>query len=344
MAGNFVKIRRGVLQHLHENRLTFSEFGVFQLLLLQADAATGVVWTNSQKIAGMFNDTVNQRVIMDALSGLKKEGYIKSFQQTGSRGSYPILINKYEVTVGGLKGGLTNANQTVDWKQVVVAAGSHDVADEESDEATDKVSDEVTPYSRTVDSKTERAGDSNSTVPGTAGSSQVNGEGQKQKNTENMKPARTISDSDLKLIKTDWIDIFGDYPYNPDDMVKLLQNYHVEDIIGVMWWLLYIHKSKGDFNWAKNIHSSGDYARCFKGMFPQYLKCGGADTALALAKKIKDSQVEQDKKNTHFCLDCRATWKKGQPGNHKTFCPRYVPGGAEVSFVDDMKEEEIPYR
>lgn len=118
MSDSFVKSRRGILEHLHQNRLSLSEFGVFQLLLLLADKANGVVWTDSPLIAAQFN-SCNQRTIKDALASLTRKGYIKSFRQRGSRGSCPILINKYEVTVGEHKGCLVNAAATSDWRKPV---------------------------------------------------------------------------------------------------------------------------------------------------------------------------------------------------------------------------------
>ncbi len=119
---SFVKSRRGILEHLVQSKLTFHEFGVFQLLLLLADKATGVVWTDSRKIAGNFTTTLKEHTAKYALRGLKAKGYIKSFQQQGSRDSYPILINKYEITVGDLKGCMVNAKESVDWRKPLTLA------------------------------------------------------------------------------------------------------------------------------------------------------------------------------------------------------------------------------
>jgi len=342
MAGNFVKIRRGVLQHLHENRLTFSEFGVFQLLLLLADAATGVVWTDSQKIACYFNDSVSQRAVKDALHGLKEKGYIKSFQQQGSRGSYPILINKYEITVGDLKGCLTNSEQTVDWRKPVVS----DRTDEVSGGAPDEVSDGAPPYSRTVDLKTERAGEDNSTVQSGTAAHSVSPE--EQKNTETTRTDQTILIEKYLQVKADWRDNYGDVPFEPADIYGLLEKYTQEDISGVMAWLNFIHKGNGQFNWMSKINNMADFARCFKGMFPQYQKCGGYKVAMIAKVKFDLDLEEERKRNTYFCLDCTATWLKGTPERHKPTCPRYV-ADREVFAVDDVKDtdglvEEIPYK
>jgi hypothetical protein len=152
MTESFVKSRRGILEHLQQNKLTFSEFGVFELLLLLADKANGVVWTDSQKVASHFNGTLKERTAKDALATLKAKGYIKSFQQQGSRGSYPILINKYEITVGDLKGRLTNADQTVEWRQPAVSGGPDDVLDNRPEERPE----ERPPYSRPQDLKTSK--------------------------------------------------------------------------------------------------------------------------------------------------------------------------------------------
>jgi hypothetical protein len=139
---SFVKSRRGILEHLQQGRLSIAEFAVFQLLLLQADKATGVVWTASPTITTQFRNC-DGRTIKEALAGLKRKGYIKSFQEQGSRSSYPVLINKYEITVGVLKGCLTNAEQTVDWRQPATSARPDDVVTPSSDRTDDRP-----PYSR----------------------------------------------------------------------------------------------------------------------------------------------------------------------------------------------------
>jgi hypothetical protein len=112
----WVKSRRGILEHLQQQRLCITDFAVLQLLLLLADKKNGVAWTKANALADFFQDR-NWRTVKDSLHRLKEKRYIKSFQQLGSRGNYPILVNKYEITVGDLKNRRVVAEHTVDWRQ-----------------------------------------------------------------------------------------------------------------------------------------------------------------------------------------------------------------------------------
>jgi len=121
MQGNFVKNRRGILQHLKEGRISKDEFAAYEFMLLSADAATGVWWGDSVELAAAFGQRdLRQEKAKDVLHGLEEKGYIKRFRQQGSRAKYPILINKYEITVGPLSDRLVDAEQTVDWRQPAV--------------------------------------------------------------------------------------------------------------------------------------------------------------------------------------------------------------------------------
>jgi len=111
----FVKLRRGIEQHVIENKLSAVDFAVFVMLLIQADKATGKVWTCAPYLAGIFNGLSPQQA-KDSLHRLKALGYLKSFQEVGSRGKYPVLIHKYEITVGTLTGCVVNALESDDYE------------------------------------------------------------------------------------------------------------------------------------------------------------------------------------------------------------------------------------
>jgi len=149
---SFVKSRRGILQHLKEHRLNTSQFAVFQLLVLLADKATGVVWIDAPLIISQYFHDMPLKTAQASLAALKRKGYIKSFQQQGSRSTYPVLVNKYEITVGELKGGLTNAEQTVDWRRPVIS-GRTETGSETGSEVG---SEHRTPYSRPQNHKTSQ--------------------------------------------------------------------------------------------------------------------------------------------------------------------------------------------
>lgn len=153
---SFVKSRRGILQHLKEHRLNTSQFAVFQLLVLLADKATGVVWIDAPLIISQYFHDMPLKTAQASLAALKQKGYIKSFQQQGSRSTYPVLINKYEITVGELKGGLTNAEQTVDYQRPAISGRTEMWTENGSEPGSEVGSEHRTPYSRPQDLKTSR--------------------------------------------------------------------------------------------------------------------------------------------------------------------------------------------
>jgi DNA-binding transcriptional ArsR family regulator len=154
---SFVKSRRGILQHLEEGRLSLTDYAVFSLLVILADKATGVCWVSSAVIAGKFADgSLAQSTAKDALRRLKDKGYIKEFRQQGSRGSYPVLVNKYEITVGNLTGCLTNAEQTVDWRQPAVSGRPENGPESGRENGRDTGRDSGPPYTRPQEDKTTR--------------------------------------------------------------------------------------------------------------------------------------------------------------------------------------------
>ena len=157
MTESFVKSRRGILQHLKEGRISEAEFAAFMFMLLSADAATGVWWGDSVELAAGFGQRdFRQHKAKDVLHLLEEKGYIKRFRQQGSRAKYPILINKYEITVGSLIGGQVDAGSTVDWRQPAVFS-SPDESPVETP-VTSPVASPVPspPYSRTQDNKISR--------------------------------------------------------------------------------------------------------------------------------------------------------------------------------------------
>lgn len=155
MVESFVKSRRGILEHLQQTRITSRQFAVFQLALLLADKATGVWWGDSVAVTSYFRD-LNVKAAKAALAELESKGYIKRFRQPGSRSSYPILVNKYEVTVGGLKGTRVVAEQTVDWRRPVTELRT-EAGTETRTEATPEAGREGRPpYSRPETSRLVR--------------------------------------------------------------------------------------------------------------------------------------------------------------------------------------------
>jgi hypothetical protein len=108
----FTQIRNGLLDHALAGKLSPFDFGLYVFLIMRADFKTGIYHGCAMTIAYQFGDSGLKHHINKALIRLRNHGYINYQKGDGRRGGYPILIHKYQVTVGELSGQRLNA-----WKQ-----------------------------------------------------------------------------------------------------------------------------------------------------------------------------------------------------------------------------------
>lgn len=117
MAGSYngyVALRRGIIEHLRDGRLTPTEFTVYVFMILAADKDSGI-WVGSGKaVAG--NLCVSNSTAHHALCSLETKGYIRRFTTPGRHGNYPILIDKYVVKQNGEEPVRLNAVESTDWR------------------------------------------------------------------------------------------------------------------------------------------------------------------------------------------------------------------------------------
>jgi hypothetical protein len=106
---NFTAIRNGIRQHIKAGKLSPFDLGIYVFLLLWADWATGIYLGCALGIACQFNDPRQKEPIQKSLRRLRDHQYINYKKGDGSRKGYPILIDKYEPTVGELIGKRLNA-------------------------------------------------------------------------------------------------------------------------------------------------------------------------------------------------------------------------------------------
>jgi hypothetical protein len=142
--GNFVPIRRGVLDHLKKRKLTDVEFAAFIAIVLLADKATGAWDGCAAALADAMGKVVSassERAAQRLLASLAKKGYLKNFRAQGQRHNQPILINRYLITVGELKGQLVDASNSTDWQKPAVFSGTEDGSEISSDGGTEISSD-----------------------------------------------------------------------------------------------------------------------------------------------------------------------------------------------------------
>jgi hypothetical protein len=107
--GSFTQIRNGILEHFQRGDLGPFDAGVYLLLHLRADWATGIYNGCALGIACSFGDPKLKEHVQKSLRRLKDRQYINYKKGDGSRHCYPMLLNKYEPTVGELCGTRLNA-------------------------------------------------------------------------------------------------------------------------------------------------------------------------------------------------------------------------------------------
>lgn len=92
----FVALRKGLLEHVVEGRMSGDMLSVYSYLLLKADYLTGLVWHTSSIYIGLQLRKDRKWVNRQMLK-LEREGYIKRFSYRGNVSAYEVLINNYIV-------------------------------------------------------------------------------------------------------------------------------------------------------------------------------------------------------------------------------------------------------
>ena len=106
---NFTAIRNGLLDHALGGKLSPFDFGLYVFLIMRAGYSTGIYEGCALTIACQFGDPSQKEHVQKGLRRLRDKKYINYRNGDGSRGAYPILINKFDVTVGELSGHRLNA-------------------------------------------------------------------------------------------------------------------------------------------------------------------------------------------------------------------------------------------
>jgi hypothetical protein len=105
----FVKIRRGLLEHFKQGKLAASDGGVYFYLLMECDYTTGTLYGDSKGIASGMGGMTSVDQIRHSLARLRKNKFINYPKGNGKRGSYLIILDKYEPTSGIHEGQRVNA-------------------------------------------------------------------------------------------------------------------------------------------------------------------------------------------------------------------------------------------
>ena len=152
MFRGYVRLRRGILDHLQQTRISFSEYTIYTILLQLADSRSGCAFTNAKSLEALIDRGLKQQRIQDILFELHLKGYIRPFGQrhVGS-GSYPILIHRYQITSGEEKDWFVDAFGTKDYRKPklvkeqenVPGAWGADLTDEQAECIADEELEEI---------------------------------------------------------------------------------------------------------------------------------------------------------------------------------------------------------
>jgi hypothetical protein len=118
---NFTAIRNGIREHVSAGTMSPFDLGVYIFLHLWAEWETGIYRGCALSIAYSFGDPSLKTHIQQSLRRLRDRRYINYPHGDGSRGGYPIMIHKYEPTVGKLSGTRLNA-----WKNGVLVQAEYE--------------------------------------------------------------------------------------------------------------------------------------------------------------------------------------------------------------------------
>lgn len=88
---------RGLLEHLRTGKITQAEYVAFTVILGKTEYDTGVWWGNAAALAFIMGPETDERAARALLRSLKRKEYLKDFREKGSRGEYPILVEKWPI-------------------------------------------------------------------------------------------------------------------------------------------------------------------------------------------------------------------------------------------------------
>jgi hypothetical protein len=106
---NFTPIRNGILEHIQAGHLCPFDLGIYLVLHLRADWSTGIYQGCALTLAYQFGNPSLKAHIQKSLRRLRDRQYVNYRKGDGKRKGYPILINKFFVTVGEQSGCKLNA-------------------------------------------------------------------------------------------------------------------------------------------------------------------------------------------------------------------------------------------
>src|SRR5262245_51606035 len=141
MNNGWVSVRRGIIDHLLEGKLTSNEYLALVQLILFADASTGGYNVNAPLLMyrcgyGFSHDTAGR-----ILASLHDKGYIWYRGVRFTKKPQPYWVNRYQLTKGPMKGRWTCLSELFE-KSTVSQQDVWDRALQATDQTKDQTSDQ----------------------------------------------------------------------------------------------------------------------------------------------------------------------------------------------------------
>lgn len=131
---NYIMFRNGLKEHFRRRGMSPMDWCVYSTLHFWADWATGVYFGTAKNISDAWDGEIKEATVRDCLDRLRKRKYINYRKGDGRRGSFSILINKYEPTVGRMRGYRLSAFASKDLDHPVYESKTGSTAGEPHDD------------------------------------------------------------------------------------------------------------------------------------------------------------------------------------------------------------------
>ena len=122
----FIILRNGLEDHFRDGRIGPIDGLVFLrlMMLVQVEGYPdlGAVWTSARDLSARVIPGLTERVIQGALRRLEAGRYVRRWRESGSRGTYPVTVHKWQF---GTQAAPVNAWALTAWDAVEADIGTH---------------------------------------------------------------------------------------------------------------------------------------------------------------------------------------------------------------------------
>jgi hypothetical protein len=134
--GGFAIIRSGILDYALRGEISLLDAGVYLTIHLQTNFSTGIWWGSASRVLAAAPRGIILRDVQRSIQTLTGCLFLRPFHEHGARGNYPVLLHKYDVRIGALRGKRLNAWKSDSWRNPVYEVCADDVAETVADDVT----------------------------------------------------------------------------------------------------------------------------------------------------------------------------------------------------------------